>query len=79
MMSSGENCWSLVTVDDYFMMALQIPPPKVTILLEEALGIVQKCSVCGIGDSQKTFHGDESVTNTVQMVINSLEFIGLWE
>ena len=31
-MSSNENCWLLVTVNDYFMTALQILPPKATIL-----------------------------------------------
>ena len=40
MMSSSENCWSFVAINDYFMMTLWIPPPKVAILLEEVFGIV---------------------------------------
>ena len=33
--SGGENCWSFVAVDDYFMTALWIPFPKMAIYLEE--------------------------------------------
>ena len=41
MMSGSKNCWSLVAVDDYFMMTLQIPLPKTAIPLEEVFSIVQ--------------------------------------
>ena len=40
MMSSGENCQSFVTVNDYFMTTLRIPLPKTAIHLEEVFGIV---------------------------------------
>ena len=33
--SSGENCWLFVAVDDYFMTTLRIPSPKTAIYLEE--------------------------------------------
>ena len=39
--SSSENCWSFVAVDDYFMMTLWIPLPKMAIHLEEVFGIAQ--------------------------------------
>ena len=39
MMSGGENCWSLVAVDDYFMTTLRIPSPKTAIDLEEVFGV----------------------------------------
>ena len=38
--SSGENCWLLGTVNDYFMTTLWIPLPKTAIHLEEVFGIV---------------------------------------
>ena len=38
--SSSENCWSFVTVNDYFMTTLQISLPKTAIHLEEVFGIV---------------------------------------
>ena len=69
MMSSGENCWSFVAVDDCFMMTLWIPSPKVTILLEEVLGVMQQCGVCGVGESWEMFGGAEPFVNMVQMVI----------
>ena len=69
MMSGGENCWSLVTVDDYFMMTLRIPLPKMAILLEEVFGIAQESGVCGIGESQRMFSGLKLFMNASQMVI----------
>ena len=37
MMSGGDkNCWSFVTINDYFMTTLQIPPPKVTIFWKKS-------------------------------------------
>ena len=71
-MSSSENCWSFVAVDDNFMMTLQIPPPKATILLEEVLSVVQKYSVCGVGESWGTFGGAKPFANAAQMVIGSV-------
>ena len=76
-MGGGKNCWLLVTVDDYFMMALLILPPKVTILSEEALSIAQEHGVCSIGESGGTFHGDEPIVNAAQMVVGSPGFIEL--
>ena len=55
--SSGENCQLFVTVNDYFMMALRIPFPKMAIYLEEVFGILQESGVCGIGESRRTFVG----------------------
>ena len=56
---SGENCWLLVAVDDYFMMTLRIPSPKTAIDLEKVFGVLQKGGVIGIGESQRTFGGLE--------------------
>ena len=78
-MSSGEDCWSLVAVDRYFMMTLWIPPPKATILLEEVFGVAQKCSVCGVGESWRMFGGTEPFMNMAQMVFGSAGSIGLGE
>ena len=75
-MSGGENCWLFVKVNDYFMMTLWIPPPKVTILLEDIFGVAQECS---IGESWWMFHGDKPFTNVAQMVISSAGSIGLGE
>ena len=57
MMSGGENCRPLVTVDDYFMMTLQIPLPKMAIHLEEVFSIAQESGICSIGESRRTFNG----------------------
>ena len=65
MMSSGENCWPFVTVNDYFMMTLWIPPPKMAILFEEVFGIMQECGISGIGQSQRTFSGVKPFTNAM--------------
>ena len=43
--SSSENCWSFVAVDDDFMTTLRIPPPKTAIHLEEVFGIVQESGI----------------------------------
>ena len=72
-MSSRENCWSFVTVNDNFMTTLQIPPPKVTILLEEVLSVVKKCGVCGVGESWGTFSGAKPFINVAQMVVSSAD------
>ena len=67
--SSSKNCWSFVTVNDYFMMTLQIPSPKTAIYLEEVFGVPQEHGVCGIGKSWRMFGGLEPFANTSQMVI----------
>ena len=56
-MPSSENCWSFVTVDDYFMMTLWIPLPKMAIHLEEVFSIAQESGICSIGESRRTFDG----------------------
>ena len=63
-MSGGKNCWSLVAVDDYFMMTLWIPLPKMAIHLEEVFGMVEESGICGIGESQRMFSGLEPFANT---------------
>ena len=75
-MGSSENCWLFVAVNDYFMMTLQIPLPKMAIHLEEVLGIVQESGVCGIGESQRML---EPFANASQMVIGMVGSIGLGE
>ena len=77
--SSGENCWSFVAVDDYFMTTLQISSPKMAIYLEEVFGIPQESGVCGIGESRRTFSGLEPFANTSQMVIGTAGSIGSGE
>ena len=67
--SSSKNCWSFVAVDDYFMMTLWIPLPKMAIHLEEVFGIAQESGVCGIGESRRTFSGLEPFANVLQMVV----------
>ena len=59
--SSSENCWPFVTVDDYFMMTLQIPFPKTAIHLKEVFGIAQESGICHIGESWRTFRDRKSV------------------
>ena len=71
MMSSGENCWLFVAVDDYFMMTLRIPSPKTAIDLEEVFGVPQKGGISGIGESRRTFGGVEPFTNASQMVVSA--------
>ena len=78
-MSGGENCWSFLTVDDYFMTTLQIPLPKTAIHLEELFSILQESGVCGIGESRRTFSGLEPFTNMSQMVVSSAGSIGSGE
>ena len=78
-MSGSENCWLFVAVDDYFMTTLRIPSPKMAIDLEEVFGILQESSVCGIGESWRTFGGLEPFVNTSQMVIGVAGSIGLGE
>ena len=75
----GENCWSFVTVDDYFMMTLQISPPKAAIPLEEVFGIAQECSICGIGQSRRMFCCAEPFANASQMVVSLAGSIGSGE
>ena len=70
-MSGGENCWSFVAVDDYFMMTLWIPSPKMAIYLEEVLCVPQEGGVCVIGKSRGTFSGLEPFTNMSQMVVST--------
>ena len=77
--SSGENCWSFVTVDDYFMMALWIPFSKTAIYLEEVFSIPQESSICGIGESWRTFSGLKPFANVAQMVISVTGSIRLGE
>ena len=77
--SSSENCWSFVTVDDYFMTTLQIPSPKTAMYLEEVFSILQESGVCGIGESWRTFSGLEPFTNTLQMVVSMAGSVGLGE
>ena len=79
MMSGGENCWSFVAVDDYFMMTLWIPFPKTAIYLEEVFGILQESGVCGIGQSWRTFSGLKPFANTSQMVVGVAGSLGLGE
>ena len=78
-MSGGENCWSFVAVDDYFMTALWIPFPKMAIYLEEVFSIPQESSICGIGESRRTLGGLEPFANTSQMVVGVVGSIGLGE
>ena len=77
--SGSKNCWSSVAVDDYFMTTLQIPPPKMAILLEEVFGIAQECGICGIGGSWRTFGGVKPFVNASQMVVGSVGSIGSGE
>ena len=79
MMSGGENCWSFVAVNDYFMATLWIPSPKMAIDLEEVFGILQESSVCGIGESWRTFGGLKPFANTSQMVVSAAGSIGSGE
>ena len=78
-MSGGENCWSFVTIDDYFMTTLRIPSPKTAIDLEEVFGILQESGICGIGESWRTFSGLEPFANASQMVIGAVGSIGSGE
>ena len=57
--SSGENCWSFVTVNDYFMTTLQIPSPKMAIYLQEVFGVLQEGGISSIGESWRMFSGLE--------------------
>ena len=74
--SGSENCWLSVTIDYYFMMTLQIPPPKTAILFEEAFCIMQEC---GIGQSRRMFGGVEPFVNMPQMVVGAVGSIELGE
>ena len=78
-MSSGENCWSFVAVDDYFMTTLRIPSPDTTIDLEKVFGVPQKGGVSSIGESRRTFGGLEPFANASQVVVGSAGSIGSWE
>ena len=77
--SGSENCWPFVAVNDYFMMTLQILPPKTAILFEEAFHIMQECGICGIGQSQRMFSGVEPFANAPQMVVGMAGSMGLGE
>ena len=77
--SCGENCWSFVAVDDYFMATLRIPSPKMAIYLEEVFSIPQEGDVCGIGESRRMFGGLEPFTNVSQMVISTAGSVGSGE
>ena len=76
--SGGKNCWLLVAVDDYFMMTLWIPLPKMAIPLEEVFSIVQENSICDIGESQRMFSGLKPLVNASQMVICTAGSIRSW-
>ena len=78
-MSGGKNCQSFVAVNDYFMMALRIPFPKMAIYLEEVFGIPQESGICGIGKSQRMFGGLKPFANTSQMVVSLAGSIRLGE
>ena len=78
-MSSSENCWSFVTVDDYFMTTLQTPPPKTAIFFEEVFCIMQECGICSIGQSRRMFGGVKPFANALQMVIGMAGSMGLGE
>ena len=77
--SSSKNCWSFVTVDDYFMTTLQILPPKMAIHLEEVFSIAQESGVCSIGESRRMFGGLKPFANVAQMVIGVAGSIGSGE
>ena len=79
MMSGGENCWLFVTVDDYFMMTLQILSPKTAIDLEKVFSVPQKGGVSGIGESQRMFGALEPCANASQMVVGTAGSIGSGE
>ena len=78
-MSSSENCWLFVTIDDYFVMTLWIPLPKTAIYLEEIFCILQESGVCGIGESRRMFSGLKPSTNMSQMVVGTVGSIRLGE
>ena len=78
-MSGGENCRSLVAVDNYFMTTLQIPSLQTAIDLEEVFGVPQKGGVSGIGESRRTFGALEPFANTSQIVIGAAGSIGSGE
>ena len=78
-MSGGENCWSFVAVDDYFMTTLRIPSPKTAIYLEEVFGVPQEGGVSGIGKSRRTFGGLEPFANASQVVVGTAGSIGSGE
>ena len=77
--SSGKNCWSFVTVNDYFTTTLWIPSPKMAIDLEKVFGVLQEGGVSGIGESQRMFGGLEPFVNASQMVVSAAGSIGLGE
>ena len=79
MMSGGENCWSFVAVDDYFMTTLRIPSPKTAIDLEKVFGVPQKGGVSRIGESRRTFGGLEPLANASQMVVGAVRSVGMGE
>ena len=75
-MSGGENCWSLVAGDNYFMTTLRIPSPQTAIDLEEVFSIPQKGGISGIGESRRMFGALEPFANTSQMVVGAAGSIG---
>ena len=77
-MSSSENCWLFVAVDDYFMTTLWIPLPKTAIHLEEVFGIAQGSGICSIGESRRTFGGLEPFANAVGSIRSGEKVIGEW-
>ena len=78
-MSGGENCWSFVAVNDYFMTTLQIPSPKTAIDLEKVFDVPQEGGVSGIGESWRMFSGLKPLTNMSQMVIGTAGSVRLGE
>ena len=77
--SSGKNCWLFVALDDYFMMTLWIPSPKMAIDLEKVFGVLQEGGVSGIAESWRMFSGLEPIVNTSQMVVGVAGSVGSGE
>ena len=77
--SSGENCWLFVAVDDYFMTTLRIPSPQMAIDLEKVFSVPQEGGVCGIGEFRRMFGGLEPFANASQMVIGVAGSVGSGE
>ena len=78
-MSGGENCWSFVAIDDYFMMTLRIPSPKMAIDLEEVFSVPQEGGISSIGESRRMFSGLKPFANMLQMVVGAAGSIGSGE
>ena len=77
--SGGENCWSFVAVNDYFVTTLWIPSPKTAIYLEDVFGVPQEGGVSSIGKSRRMFSGLEPFVNRSQMVVGVAGSVGSGE